>query len=867
MKKITYLLLLVAVNFAFAQDYSQTVSNYLNANKSTLNLQPQDIADIAIERHSFSKSLNLENVYALQRFQGIEIFNSSSSFAVKNGNVVNASLRFETNLSARVNSTQPSISPLLAISKAATALNLSSPSGLVLLENENNKYVFSNGSISTENIPVKLVYQVLEDNTLHLAWDLSISLKNNENYYSVRIDALTGVLLNTHDWVANCTFDVTGVHNHKGTANIESPLFKQPNNTTKKFLVDGAQYNVFGLPIESPNHGVESIQSNPANAVASPFGWHDTNGVVGAEFTTTRGNNVRAQEDRNGNDGAGDSPDGGADLNFNFPFNFNTSPVNMVEAATVNLFFWNNIMHDVWYQYGFDEASGNFQENNYDNGGNGSDSVNADAQDGSGLNNANFGTPPDGGNPRMQMFLWDPVGPAGQPLTINNGPLAGGYLGLSATFGAPLPSTPLTSDLVLVIDDNSGVSTDENDGCDPYLNAAAVNGKIAVIRRGECEFGFKVLAAEDAGAIAVIIVNNVAAAPIAMGPGAVGDQVTIPSIMVTLADGEAIIAQLTTGATVNASLVEAGPFNIDGDVDNGIIAHEYGHGISNRLTGGPAQAGCLQNEEQMGEGWSDWFGLMLTIEPGDTSVDRRGIGTYVIGQNTTGTGIRPRPYSTDFAINGLTYDDTNNPGISRPHGIGSIWATMLWDLNWALIDQYGFDADFYNGTGGNNIAMQLVIDGLKLQSCSPGFIDGRDAILAADVLANAGANRCLIWNVFARRGLGFSADQGSSNNRLDQEEAFDLPTDCALGVNDEGLLDKNFQVYPNPSNGNINIQTLIPVGDVSVTIVDMNGRQVFNQAIVLNNTTAINAVGLQTGVYILKIDGGAYTHTERLIIK
>ena len=104
------------------------------------------------------------------------------------------------------------------------------------------------------------------------------------------------------------------------------------------------------------------------------------------------------------------------------------------------------------------------------------------------------------------------------------------------------------------------------------------------------------------------------------------------------------------------------------------------------------------------------------------------------------------------------------------------------DLNWALIDQYGYDADLYNGTAGNNMAMNLVINGIKLQPCSPGFVDGRDAILQADQLLYGGANQCLIWEVFARRGLGASADQGSSNNRSDQTEAFDLPTSCQTPV-------------------------------------------------------------------------------------
>jgi hypothetical protein len=68
----------------------------------------------------------------------------------------------------------------------------------------------------------------------------------------------------------------------------------------------------------------------------------------------------------------------------------------------------NNIMHDVWYQYGFNELNGNFQENNYQRGGFDGDFVNAEAQDGSlaetvSLNNANFSTR-DGNKGRMQMF-------------------------------------------------------------------------------------------------------------------------------------------------------------------------------------------------------------------------------------------------------------------------------------------------------------------------------------------------------------------------------------------------------------------------------------------------------------------------------
>ena len=84
-----------------------------------------------------------------------------------------------------------------------------------------------------------------------------------------------------------------------------------------------------------------------------------------------------------------------------------TSPPSAYRAAAVtNLFYWTNLLHDVHYRYGFDEAAGNFQVNTYDRGGKGNDAVKAEAQDGFGVNNANFATPPDGASPRMQMFTW-----------------------------------------------------------------------------------------------------------------------------------------------------------------------------------------------------------------------------------------------------------------------------------------------------------------------------------------------------------------------------------------------------------------------------------------------------------------------------
>lgn len=860
MKKLLSFFMFICVGFAFGQDYSGLINTYLTSNRAQLGLQAQDLADVKLDRQSNSKSMDLDNVYILQRYQGIEIYNAIASMAIKDGEVVYATNTFENNISQKVNTTSPSINAVTAISKAAQALNLATPANIEVVEEvATNHAIYSNGEISLNNIPVKLVFQKMDDNSLKLAWDLSIYLLDASHYYSVRIDATTGELINTADWVVSCSHE--GHTGHSAFVHEEnSVLFGK--NEAELVAAGGAQYRVFPIPAESPNHGPEALIADPSNADASPFGWHDTDGVDGAEYTITRGNNVWSQDDINGNNGTGTSADGGDELNFDFPYEFDLPPNEWIEAATVNLFYMNNIMHDVFYHYGFDEESGNFQVNNYGNGGNGNDMVLADAQDGSGINNANFATPPDGGNPRMQMFLWDGAVSSGPILTLNNGPLAGDYDGIPAGFGGDI--VDLTEDLVLVEDDASGTA-DTNDACDPITNGADLNGKIAVIRRGECEFGFKGLAAQNEGAVAVIMVNNVPGDPIIMGAGAVGDQVTIPMFMLSDVDGEPIIAELMA-ASINGTIngVTIGQ-QIDGDLDNGVIAHEYGHGISNRLTGGPNNTGCLNNAEQMGEGWSDYVGLILTMEPGDGPADRRGIGTFVQGQDTDGNGIRQYPYSRDMTINPLTYADLPATG-GQVHAVGTIWATMLWDLTWFLIDEHGWDSDIYNGTGGNNIAAQLVLDGMKLQPCSPGFEDGRDAILAADQAANGGANECIIWGAFARRGLGFSASQGTSGSVADGTPAFDIPPSCdPLGVNDNGL-GNSFIIYPNPSNGNINVQSLMNLGEATISIYDINGRKVYNQEVTMQDTVNINAENLTAGMYILQINGADYSHSAKLVI-
>ncbi|MBK9146744.1 MAG: M36 family metallopeptidase [Flavobacteriales bacterium] len=568
----------------------------------------------------------ITHTFFRQRWQGIEVWNGDIAVhELANGEPLRLNVGAFTALEKRVNATEPEISADDAVGIVlARTLPGSKIPALISIEDEGRRVVFEGDGLGHEPVIAQLVYQPVGDR-LHLAWNVNHYTPDGSHWWNVRIDALTGEELDRNDWVASCNWDDETHYGCDEHAPDAAPAPAAPND-----------YNVFDWPTESPSHGPRTLSNAPwlDGGIASPYGWHDTNGAAGAEYTDTRGNNCFAQEDADANNTGGTRPSGGAGLDFDFPLDLTGAPSTYLPAATANLFYWNNLMHDVWYQYGFTDPAGNFQENNYGRGGAGSDPVDADAQDGSGTNNANFGTPPDGSNPRMQMYRWTSTTP-----------------------------------------------------------------------------------------------------------------------------------------------------NRDSDLDNGIIAHEYGHGISNRLVGGPSNTSCLGNPEQMGEGWSDYFGIVMTMKATDTPTTGRGVGTYVLGQATTGVGIRPARYTTSFASNNYTYASTNS-GLSQPHGIGFVWCTMLWEMTWELIGVHGFDPDIYNGDGGNNIAMRLVIEGLKLTPCNPGFVDGRDAILAADQALYGGANQAAIWAAFARRGLGASASQGLSTSRSDQVEAFDTPLPSNLGISE-----------------------------------------------------------------------------------
>src|SRR5262245_52789432 len=358
---------------------------YFKQHLGTYGLGAADVGDVVATRIYSDRDTGATHVFLQQRYKGIDVYLAIANAAVMpDGTLVNLNSRFVGGLGGKVNTGQPAISRTDAAAAAASALGLSGTAGFRVLRDQggvSQAAELSTGGVSLATIPVKLMYQATA-NGVRLAWNLEIQQLGAQHWWNVRVDAVTGKLLSTSDYVDNESF------------------------VSPAKVKDGSSYQVYALPKENPNSGPRTVEKQPADKTASKFGCHDTNGAKGPEFTKPQGNNVHAYIDADNNNlpDAGE-PDVGNGLDFKFPLDLTKEPATYKPAAATNLFYWNNIIHDLDYLYGFDEASANFQENNYGHGGSGSDSVNAEAQDGGGINNANFFTPADGQNPRMQMYL------------------------------------------------------------------------------------------------------------------------------------------------------------------------------------------------------------------------------------------------------------------------------------------------------------------------------------------------------------------------------------------------------------------------------------------------------------------------------
>ncbi len=454
-----------------AQEGVVPAFQYIRARPAAFGVAAEDVIHLR-QTDAYASPDGTGHVYVQQEYAGVPVYNALASVHFRGGRVVHHTSRLEAALGKRIEAAPPALF-------AGEALYRHFPAAAVTLEDARLQY-----------------YPLPGNDRIRLAWQLTVALEDEGLHLLSVVDAITGGELLRDTLTVSC-----GAERMAGNAGAGA--LPESRVSDLEVVGDGAVYHVFPFGTESPRAGGRTLAGDPSDAEASPYGWHDTDGRPGAEYTITRGNNAYAYRDA---DTIPDVPDpspeadGGPELDFDFFFAEGGTPDSLAPASLTQLFYTTNMVHDWAYAHGFDEAAGNFQQNNYGRGGRGGDFVRAESQNGSSPGNATFYTPGDGSPPRMQLSLW----PGTEFLVEVTGPeeLAERLPTGRAEFGGKLSAMPLVAALALGRDasDRPGL------GCGPLTNAAQLAGKVVLLERGECTFQQKAYNAERAGARAVIIV-------------------------------------------------------------------------------------------------------------------------------------------------------------------------------------------------------------------------------------------------------------------------------------------------------------------------------------------------------------------------
>jgi uncharacterized protein (TIGR03437 family) len=580
---------------------------FLKANDDLFRLSAAEVDGLKEGRRYRTDHNGMTHLTLQQQIGGVEVFQSAMTIHVnREGSVIAAGGELIPGAAQATNLAEPKITAVEALRSAAEQAGAEvkeRPETRVSPGGADARQEFASGQSFGQDVKARLVYFPLAANRMRLAWEFVIWMRETPDAYLILIDAEQKTLLFRHNLT---DYEENPLRPHGPVYTGDSPRPDSPHTSDSPPIVDRQD-----LPFRStPYNGAPTFKRSDPH-----YDWW-----AGKPATGLISNNTDVRLDRDSVFDQPDLPRLAAPIgNFSFPVDFTVEPTAAANqrAAQVNLFYWINRYHDILYSFGFNEAAGNFQTDNFGLGGLGNDAVIGDAQDNSGLNNANFTTPPDGQPGRVQMFLWTLTSP-----------------------------------------------------------------------------------------------------------------------------------------------------QLDGSFDQGVILHELTHGLTNRLVGDALGLNPFQSRG-MGEGWSDYFSLTLLRNENDDPGASYPVGQYVL--NDYARGIRRFPYSTNLEVNPLTFGGIS--GTPFVHDVGEIWCSMLWEMRASLIERYGFRE-------GQRQSVQLVVDGLKMTPSSPTFIDARDAILLADQVNNRGANQCLIWKAFAKRGLGFSA------STLDAEdfapvESFDVAPSCS----------------------------------------------------------------------------------------
>ncbi len=377
-------------------DPHHVTKSFLQEHRALFGHGPEALATARVRRDDLTAHNGMHTMVWEQQVDGIAVFEGRLiSHTTGKGELISISSQFISDPDAAAMQGTPDRASLVAtpivsarqavalaardVGEAVAAETLTQTAGGADAE---RKQTFS-ASVLKGDAQAKLVWLPMDKNSMRLCWDVELMSKKRGEMFRTLVDVRTGDVLLRRcltSYISNASYRVW-------TSDSPSPF--SPGWITPTNL-------------QPPIVARTLVTLSAMDTNASPSGWIPDGG------NETVGNNVDAHTDWN-NDDLPDlpRPQGSPTRVFDFSIDLAAQdPTNYSAAAVVQLFYLCNWYHDKLYALGFTESAGNFQSNNFGRGGVGNDAVQADAQDGSGLNNADFSTPSDGSPGRMQMYIF-----------------------------------------------------------------------------------------------------------------------------------------------------------------------------------------------------------------------------------------------------------------------------------------------------------------------------------------------------------------------------------------------------------------------------------------------------------------------------
>lgn len=412
-------------------DAETTARQFLKGNDDLYLLRDDEVDGLRAARRYRTDHNGVTHLTLQQQVNGIEVFQGDYSFHFdRHGALLAGGGELIPAASNFTNASRPRLPATAALRKAAeyADLKLTGDSSIKsAATGVDQRQRLSNTAKFERDVEARLVYFPLTGNQLRLAWEFTMWLRETPDVYLMVVDAEDATLLyrDNQTWYcfesgtvqrAIATGPAQAInHGHRNASrSLPLPALHQTAQTPHGLVFTG----------ESPRPNWPFVSNNPPFAQREDLPFRPTpyNGATifpanaphndwwaGITPTSFTSNNVDAYLDRNANNQPDDSPRLLVpDSNFSFQIDFTQQPTteDNQKAALANVFYWTNRYHDILYLFGFNEAAGNYQLNNFGLGGFAGDPIRAEAQDGSGTDNANFSPSNDGSPGRMQMYLF-----------------------------------------------------------------------------------------------------------------------------------------------------------------------------------------------------------------------------------------------------------------------------------------------------------------------------------------------------------------------------------------------------------------------------------------------------------------------------